>query len=102
MIDLKVRVIRQSDEIVEPDLDLYWAKASTALTVFRLLHEVGHFRQFSEILTHSWRIQPSTRQYVGVPRSECRQNWGIPAVEIRSMVTRWTPRSINNLPNALC
>jgi hypothetical protein len=43
----------QSDEIVEPDLDLYWAKASTALTVFRLLHEVGHFRQFSEILTNT-------------------------------------------------
>lgn len=62
--DLKVRVIRQSDEIVEPDLDLYWAKASTALTVFRLLHAVGHFGQFSEIVTHSWRIQPSTRQYL--------------------------------------
>jgi hypothetical protein len=30
--DVKVREIRQSDEIVEPDLDLYWAKDSTVLT----------------------------------------------------------------------
>jgi hypothetical protein len=29
--DLKVREIRQSEEIVELDLDLCWAKASTAL-----------------------------------------------------------------------
>jgi len=41
-----VREIRQSEEIVEPDLDLYWAKASTALTVFRLLHEVGISNNF--------------------------------------------------------
>jgi hypothetical protein len=30
--DVKVRETRQSDEIVEPDLDLYWANASTVLT----------------------------------------------------------------------
>jgi hypothetical protein len=29
--DVKVREIRQSDEIVEPDLDMYWAKASAVL-----------------------------------------------------------------------